>query len=104
MNKDLIIKVPVVQPSDDKKEIKIGRCIIVDYGHIEIVDPETNVVEQVLPRYAVWDTHAGVVDRDGSDDPKVLYERYKKYDPQIVLLEDWRDYIDSHNLMRKWYR
>jgi hypothetical protein len=57
-------------------EIKIGRCIIVDYGHVKIVGAKTDKVECVLPRYAVWDTEAGVMDGDGSDDPNVLYERF----------------------------
>ena len=84
-------------------EIKIGRCIIVDYGHVEILD-EIDKVECVLPRYAVWDTKAGVVDVDGSDDPNVLHEKYKKYDPKIVPLEFFRQWIVDNNMMGKWFR
>lgn len=91
-------------PGDTNMEIKIGRCIIVDYGHVKMVDAKTDKVESVLPRYFVWDTKAGVVDGDGSDDPNVLYQRYKKYDPKIVPLEVFRQWITDNNMMRKWFR
>jgi hypothetical protein len=79
-------------------EIKIGRFIIVDYGHVELLD-EADKVECVFPRYAVWDTEAGVMDGDGSDDPNVLYEKYKDYDPKIIPIDVFRQWIADNNMM-----
>lgn len=91
-------------PRDTNMEIKIGRCIIVDYGHLEILDAKTDKVECVLPRYAVWDTKVGLMDRDVSDDPNVLYDKYKEYDPKIVPLEVFKQWILDNNIIGNWFR